>query len=294
MDLEELRAIVLEIDEEMRQEGIPVEQRSFRLRGRLSNRLKSWALYETPEQRVASEILESLYPWGSMGFRHAYTGAFYYKDAIYPLGVGTVLGRVTLQLESFIVGLSPDRWHQLKGDPAAHGRYIDQCCDVADLNLGLGDLRQRGIQNPVLSRLEAGVGHLQSASEAATGHIARDGIMHSTFLSAEVLLKGGLLAAGFTDGKLKSIGHNYIALVAEFSETFPQVDKAALERAGSFLPKSVSERYEHMAYSTEAAGYSIMACQFIGGEVFRLLTKRDLRSSLKLDGSPYRPERSFP
>jgi len=294
MDIEELRTIVLEIDEEMRQEGIPVEQRSVRLRRRLSNRLKSWSLYETPEQRAASEILESLYPQGALGFKHTYTGAFYYKDVIYPLGVGTVFGRVTIKPEKFIVGLSPDRWYQLKSDPSAYGRYIDQCRDVADLSLGLDDLRQQGIQTPALNRLEAGVGHLQSASEAATGRIAKDGIMHSTFLGAEVLLKGALLAAGLPDSKLRSIGHNYSTLVTELCKTFPEVNKAALVRAGSFLPKSVSERYEHMEYSTEAAGFGIMACQFIGGEVCRLLTKRDLRSLVKLDGTPYRLERSFP
>jgi len=294
VDIDELRKLVLEIDEEMRKERIPVEDRSVRLRGRLSNRLGSWSLYETPEQKAAAEILETLYPPGALAFKHTFTGAFLYKDAIYPLGIGTVFGNVRIKLENLIVGLPPERWRQLKGDPAAYGAFIDQCCDVADLSQGLDDRRKMYPEAPGHARLEAGVGHLQTASEAATSQAASDGIMHAVFLAGEILLKGALMAAGVPDKKLRSIGHKAAALITELCEAYPNADGETLRRALGFLPKSVSERYEHQAYSTEAIGVGIMATQFIGGEVFRLLTGRDLRSSIKLDGSPYRPERVFP
>lgn len=296
VDEEELRRLVLEIDEEFQTKGVPVEGRTLLLRARLSELLKSWALYETATQKAAGEILESLYAPRDLAIRQTYVGAFFYKGSFYRFGPGIVYGSVQVNLDDFIVDFPAERFAQLRSDQDDRSAYIDQCCDVADFTFGFEDIRKGSISSDAISRLEAGLSHLQGASSALTLTSKRDGAMHSIFLSTEVLIKGALLEAGVPDQKLRSrdLGHNRAALIEELEANYPAVDNRVLLRASSHLPPDVHERYDDMSYSDEAAGKAIMAAQYVGGEIMRCLADRDMRASIKLDGADFTPTRVFP
>lgn len=293
----QLRDIVVAIDEQMRREGVPIAARTLQLAMRISEQLNTPLLWGTPVQDAAQEMLAELYPPGHLGIPASYAGAFLFKDVIYKINMGMILGAVTFDLDRLIANMPPERVRQLKADPEAYARYIDQCCDVADLALGFMDLKKRPLAEPTaMHRLEAGFAHLQQAAAGAvSADVSMDGVMHSVLLSSECFLKGALIASGFSDEQMRRHhGHNVASLVREFAQTYSSSDGEALGRASALIPGSVHERYEHMGYSKEAAGLGVMAAQFIGGEVVRELTPRDIRASLRRDGIPHRPPRTFP
>jgi len=142
MPLDELQRVVIEIDQEMERDGVPVSLRSVKLRSRLAAKTGKRSLYVSATERAADKILASLYPRRELAIEETYSGVLLFQSTIYALGIGRVFGQVRINLDIMLPDMPAARRRQMRSSPEAFSLFLDQCCDVADLmTLGI-DLSQ--------------------------------------------------------------------------------------------------------------------------------------------------------
>ncbi len=291
-----LADFVKRADTEMEAEGVPIMARPIHLMRKIREHLGIGLTNRHPLYRRAAAMLDDLYPKRELSIQPLYRGAFLFRECLYTLGIGLVLGIVRgLDLRKTLPDMPEYRWRQLRSSEGDMRRFLDQVCDVFDFAQGVDDLsRSTTVSQRTTELLRVGKSHLETAAIAAIETRDREAALHSCFLAGELLLKGALAAKGCDEKQLRAYSHDLRRLARRVAELYPSLSAARLFAALSKLPQGVSSRYSSSNPSAEDAGHALMSAQYIGGAVLRRLTDRDLRPSLKIGGRPLRLERSYP
>ncbi len=249
--------------------------------------------FSDPLVKKAIEIFNELYHIKDTAIPPLVIGGFLFKGSVYEIYIGQIFGSVEINLSDFIKEIPSLRKSQLFSSKEELEQYFDQVSDLLDFGLGFNDLKNSG-NNELSELIDGGKSHLESAVRAAIESSDKEAAMHSSFLVAELLMKGGLRQKGKTDKDLRMLSHNLFIISKVFSNYCAGIDTMALGRAINYLPKGVNERYEVKNYSTEDVGRAIMSVQFIAGLAIRALTNRNSRETFKNDGKPLKILRVFP
>jgi len=294
MNNEELRKLVIEIDDEIQRESNRTVGRELEIIRRLAMRLNRPISNIDPICKETIKIFHELYNMKDVAIPALVIGGYYFKGCIYKLFIGQVYGKVRIDISKIIKDIPELRLKQLFESNEELSIYLDQICDLFDFGLGLDDLKKTGGTKSSIELLDAGKSHLESAVKTALDGVDREASMHNSFLAAELLMKGFLAQKGFSTLQLKKLNHHLIKIGNELCAHCRNIEGDRVNRAIGNLPKSVNERYEISNYTNEMTGKAIMSAQYLAGSVIRNLTDRNLRPTLKIAGRELVTRRIFP
>ncbi len=208
-------------------------------------------------------------------------GVFMYRDIFARISVPHIYGRVQINPFNF-VELTPVQLRIIQTEPEEISRYIDQFCDVADIEYGINELKapfnkielvKRFIQ---LARLQ-----LHAAAAVVTGGYDYQGAVQSALLATELALKAGAATRGLDEATLRKspYGHNLTAIADFVSNAWATFDIDRVRRVIAAQPQYVPNRYSAIQPTRLEVGHTIMGAQFIVSETVRQMSDRDFRSN---------------
>ncbi|MBU0516835.1 MAG: hypothetical protein KJ621_18940 [Proteobacteria bacterium] len=246
--------------------------------------------------RLVEEYYKEHYKQEDLAIGAIHRGIFCFKDLYFLLEVPIVYGTVEIDCMRSLMDMSDEMKKELRSSNEDWRIFIDQHCDLYDFGLGIYD---PGFEKRMSSRafewfLKAKE-HLESATEILMSSSKKQTAIEISRLATEMFFKGALVSKGYTDNDMKrKFVHNLPKLVKEVVNNFPGIDYERLFRAINMLSHKEDERYYDKGYSRRQIGLAAMSAQFVAGEVTRQISGRNIRPTLRADGSPFIPERVFP
>jgi len=299
ISLAELRRRVIERDSALISQGLAPPQRPLAVSVAIARELGiSWtigALGSDPVTEAVHQIYRELYRIGDLAMPPVHVGAIMFRDVFFRVWVPMAYGTVAIEPFDLIDEMSDAQKRWMASEPAALGRFIDQVIDLFDFGYGLDDFSKlHAGDDEAVSLLRLGRAHLEAAANACVGSVDPYAVVQNSLIAIELLLKGALRAAGCTEKKLKAIGHDLVALSAEFVSRQPAADGGLMGRACASLPRLVTHRYQRLSLSRVQIGDVVMKAQYLGGEIMRQLSDRSLRQAIGVGDIPPPVPRSFP
>ena len=286
--------MLLQIDEELVKEEVPVMKHPIEAIERLQKRLNTIITSNDPLFKIITGFFGNLYPLKDQTIPPMHRGVFYFQGVIYEMYMGMVFGKFNIDIYRFIKGISKIKMQQLRTS-YEHRVYIDQCCDLMDFGLGMMRFdREENFENETVDLVLSGKSQLNSMTESLLSETGQDAAMSNALLGSEMLLKGCLVQKGLPMKEAKKLSHSLIKIVEKLSEMIPEVDINGLKKAINNIPSNVSDRYRNKNYTIKQLGYCAMSAQFIAGEAMRILTSQNQRDGFKIDGEDSIIQRVFP
>jgi hypothetical protein len=160
--------------------------------------------------------------------------------------------------------------------------FLDQLCDVADIDYGTSELNVPFAKAELVTRL-IGLArlHLHAAAAILTGGYDSRGAVQSALLATELSLKAGAAAQSLSEPELKQrFGHNLTALVDFVGGAWVAFDADRVRRVIARQPQYVPNRYAPIQPERREVGHVVMGAQYIVAEVVRQMSDRNLRSGM--------------
>ncbi len=171
----------------------------------------------------------------------------------------------------------------LQSDQSDLNAYKSTCCDICDFSILFSPVNDSSSPpQDSVKFLQLALFQLQGASTTLCHALDVRGSIQSALLGAELALKGALRGKGYTEDQLKQspYGHNLNNLVEKVGEELEGYDKDKALQQCHDLPQLVENRYTDDQPNRIEAGKIVMSCQFIAGEVARVLTNWRLCNNL--------------
>lgn len=283
-----LTKLVLEVDDELIQEGVEPFQRPFHACRIIAERLSVILPHDDPLFKAVDQIYSELYRPADLFMPPMHIGAFMFRDVFFPLRIPIIIwGSPAINPVEFLTDVPEIQKRWLFTDQQTGLTFFDQVIDLMDFVYGLDDLEkmetlpQKTIEWWYLAKQQ-----LEAAAATILGSFNKYAVIQNCCISTELLLKGALLAKGIDKDTLrnekKGYGHKLENLVNRTGELLPNIDTATLLFLvqKEQLPNYVESRYEAMQVSRLDLGRFLMNAQFISGEILRQFSKRDFRSDL--------------
>ncbi|MEX6507237.1 hypothetical protein [Jiella sp. M17.18] len=209
-------------------------------------------------------------------------GVFMYRDVFARFSIPHCYGRVSINPFDF-VDLTRIQLRMIQVETEEYSRYIDQFCDVADIQYGLQKRRRSYKDAEVLHRfLGLSRLHLHAAAAILTGGYDYRGAVQAGLLATELALKAGAAASGLTEREIKDRFAHKVAQTAQFlGDVWPSFDVARVQRVIAGQPPYVINRYSAEQPNRRDVGHLVMGAQFIVSEVVRQTSDQDFRRGLK-------------
>ncbi|KAM3114245.1 hypothetical protein [Phormidesmis sp. 146-33] len=299
----DLLKLVIEVDDELIQEGMEPFQRPLPACLKIAERLKPGSTFTfeyDPLFNAINQMYSELYRPSDLDNPPMHVGAFMFRDVFFPLRIPLVYGSPTINPVDLLVDVPdvPKRW--LFDNKQSGLTFFDQVIDLIDFVYGLDDLEKTGkLPDKTVEWWYLAKQQLEAAAATVLGSFNKYAVIQNCCISTELLLKGALLANGISEDTLKNekkgYGHKLENLVNRTGELLPNVNTETLLFVVQQLPNYVKSRYEAMQVSRLDLGRFLMNTQFVSGEILRQFSKRDLRSnSGKKDDAWDFTHRTFP
>jgi hypothetical protein len=208
-------------------------------------------------------------------------GVFMYRDIFARIGVPMVYGRVGINPFEH-VELTPVQLRIIQTEPGEMEVYLNQFCDVADVQYGIPEIKKPFRESELVMRL-IGLArlHLHSASAVLTGGYDFRGSVQSALLATELSLKSGAAALGLTETQIKKRFNHDNGMLADFAGSkWTSFDVDRVKREIGRQPPYVANRYAASQPERREVGHLVMGAQYIVAEVVRQMCDRDFRRSL--------------
>jgi hypothetical protein len=206
-------------------------------------------------------------------------GVFMYRDIFARIGVPMAYG--TVRIEPFQhVELTPVQLRIIQTEPDEMATYVDQFCDVADVQYGASEIKVPFSKIELVGRF-VGLArlHLHSASAVLTGGYDHRGAIQSSLLATELSLKAGVATQGSSERDIKEqFGHHNDRIADFVGSIWPSFDVDRVKRVIAQQPGYVPNRYSAVQPERREVGHLVMGAQYIVAEVVRQLSDRDFRS----------------
>jgi hypothetical protein len=159
--------------------------------------------------------------------------------------------------------------------------FLDQFCDVADVQYGSSELEPPFAQMELVRRF-IGLArlHLHAAAAIVTGGYDFRGAVQSALLATELALKSGAAAQGLQEKQIERFGHKVFKLVDFVAAPWSGFDSDRVRRVVTRAPQYVSNRYSPQQPKRLEVGHTVMGAQYVVAEVTRQISNRDFRSYL--------------
>jgi hypothetical protein len=282
----DLLKLVIQVDDELIQEGAEPFQRPLTAYLRIAGRLKpgsSSILQHDPLSNAVNQIYSELYRPSDLHIPPMHVGAFMFRDVFFPLRIPLIYGSPAINPVDFLTDLPdiPKRW--LFDNKQTGLVFFDQVIDLMDFAYGLDDLEKIGkLPDKTVEWWYLAKQQLEAAAATVLGSFNKYAVIQNCCISTELMLKGGLLAKGIDEKTLASkkqgYGHNLENLVDKAAHHLPALDRETLIFIAQQFPDYVESRYEAKNFSRSDLGKFLMNAQFISGEVLRQFSDRNFRA----------------
>lgn len=208
-------------------------------------------------------------------------GVFMYHDIFARISMPIIYGHVHINPFEY-VELTPVQLRIIQTEPAEMQTFIDQFCDVADIQYGSSELNAPYSTMELACRfIELARLHLHGAAAILTGGYDPRGAVQNALLASELALKGGAAAQNLDERALRDrFGHDADDLAQFVGSAWPSFDGDRVRRVISRQPKYVQNRYSANQPSRLEVGHIAMGAQFVVAEVVRQISNRNLRGDL--------------
>lgn len=281
----DIDALVLEVDDELIEEGFQPFQRPLNACSRIANRVGigfTIGREKDPFVEAVHKVYEKLYRPSDLHMPPMHIGTFAFRDIFLPLRVLVAYGKVEVNPMQGMKDVPENvlKWVFHK-DETGHTLY-DQWIDLYDFVYSIDDIRklknhsEQAIELWLLAKQQ-----LEVAPATLLGSIDKYTVIQNSIIAMELLLKGALYTSGINEKEVRDFGHKMKDLVDKACEVMPKADHARLKMIIERTPKLVERRYQMKNYKRTELGQIMMDAQYIAGEVLRQFSDRDMRSSIQ-------------
>ncbi|MBD2493501.1 hypothetical protein [Nostoc sp. FACHB-280] len=288
----DLMKLVIEVDDELIKESVEPFQRPLAAYMRIAQRLKpgsSCILESDPLFNAVNYIYGELYRPSDIHMPPMHIGAFMFRDVFFPLRIPLIFGSPVINPVDFLIDVPDIQKRWLLTDQQSGLAFFDQVIDLMDFVYGLDDLEKIGqVPNKTVEYWCLAKQQLEAAAATVLGSFNKYAVIQNCCISTELLLKGTLIAKGIDEktlaSKQKGYGHDLEKLVDKTAQQLPNFDRETVLFVVKQLPDYVESRYEAKNLSRLDIGNFLMNTQFVGGEILRQFSDRNLR--LKFTATP--------
>jgi HEPN domain-containing protein len=280
----DLPKLVIQVDDELIQEGVEPSKRLSKAYLRIVRLLKpgsSSILQHDPLFNDVNRIYSELYPSDLHMPPMRHVGAFMFRDIFFPLRIPLIYGSPPINSIDFPTDVPNIPKRLLVDNQQTDLTFLDQVIDLMDFTYGLDDLKKRGkLPDKTVEWWYLAKHQLEAAAATVLGSPNKDAVIQNCCISTELLLKGALFAKGIDEGTLKNkgYGHNLEDLVNKASAHLSNLDQETLVFVVRQFPHYVESRYKAQNLSRSDLGKLLMNAQFISGEVLRQFSDRNFRA----------------
>lgn len=281
----ELETLAIEADDEGLRLGEEPSQRAFKNVLRILAKLgiEGVPLLGDRSPRIVTRIHEAnnrLFRPIDQRDGGIHLGFFMFRDLFCRLYVPVIFGSPQIDFWTFL-DLSDDQKRWMATDAEAVATFEDQAVDLFDFGYGFMEF---GHTRPVTEQSKELIyrAHVQLEAAAATATSAYDyrGTLQSALLGAELALKAGLSANGYSDNELRlKVGHDLLKAANALGDCESNFDTERVSRAVQTFPNFAQSRYSGAQPDRREMGNILMKAQFIASEVTRLFTPRNMRAN---------------
>lgn len=282
----DLMKLVIEVDDELIKEGSEPFQRPPVAYMKIAQRLQprsSSILQSDPLFNAINRIYSELYRPSDLHMPPMHIGAFMFRDVFFPLRIPVICGSPAINPVDFLTDVPEIQKRWLFNDQQSGSTFFDQVIDLMDFVYGLDDLEKIGqLPDKTIEWWYLAKQQLEAAAATVLGSFNKYAVVQNCCISAELLLKGALMAKGINEKTLASkkqgYGHNLENLVDKTAGHLPNFDRETALLVVKQLPDYVESRYEAKDFSRLNLGSFLMNTQFISGEILRQFSDRNFRS----------------
>lgn len=210
-------------------------------------------------------------------------GVFMYRDVFARIRVPRAGGLVSIKPFDHIE-LTPVQLRIIQTEPKEITKFLNQFCDVADVQYGGEELNGPNAKIELVGRF-VGLSrlHLHAAAAIVTGGYDYRGAVQSALLATELGLKAGAAAQGLKEKEIKDRFNHSVDELADFAAShWVNFDVARVKRVTEMQPHYVLNRYSPTQPDRREVGGIIMGAQYVVAEVIRQMSDRDFRKSFSL------------
>ena len=276
-----LTKLVLEVDDELIQEGVEPFQRPFHACRIIAERLSVTLPHDDPLFKAVAQIYSELYRSTDLFMPPMHVGAFMFRDIFFPVRIPISSGSPAINPVDFITDVPEIQKRWLFTNQQTGLTFFDQVIDLMDFVYGLDDLEKtKTLPEETIERWYLAKQQLEAAAATVLGSFNKYAVIQNCCLGTELLLKGALIAKGIDEKILryKPYGHNFENLINKTFELIPSINQEMLVYTVRQLPHYIESRYKAKEQTRLDLGRFLMNTQFISGEILRQFSKRDFRS----------------
>lgn len=232
---------------------------------------------------------KKLYPSGDFYMPSMFVGSVGLRDQGYLVRINLAYGKAVIEPLKCIE-IPPEElniiWNQ---NPSQVWRAMYSVADMWDFSYAVDDLSgQSQDANQLWSNARSS---LSSTARILTGGHDLASSVQTSFLSAELAMKGMLAFCGWSEKKRRKLNHGLIGLAeAVISCRSASNDDRLLSACGAF-PDYIRTRYEEHGLTTVQLIELGMRSQFVAAEVLRRVSDRNFAGEIEVDqATPSREE----
>jgi len=205
-------------------------------------------------------------------------GVFMYRDIFARIAVPFAYGQVAINPFDFIE-LTPVQLRIIQTEPNEMECFLDQFCDVADIQYGSEELNPPFAETELVVRF-IGLArlHLHAAAAIVTGGYDYRGAVQSALLATELALKSAAATQGLSEDDIRNRFKHSLSALADFvAPVWPSFDCERVRRVIAIQPQYVRNRYSSEQPNRREVGHTIMGAQYVVAEVVRQMSNRNFR-----------------
>lgn len=290
--------IVLKVDNNLIEQGIEPHKRIFHAEIEVLKIIAPNScvpLGDTSLSKIIQEIYHEIYGSRNLVGPPMHVGALMFKDIFFrlvipiPLGYQVSVSADDLVKYNLVEGITENQKKAFFSNEMEYSRLNDQFIDLADFIYGLDDVSGIGtINKTTLEFWKLAKQQLEAAAAIASGSFDKNAIFQNCFFAIELLMKGALvekdtglrqLTRMDLDEKLKKkYGHNLVKVANKLAILLPNLNSNLLLPIVETYPKLEERRYNAKEHTRFEIGHFLMNAQFIGGEILRQFSTRNIRA----------------
>jgi hypothetical protein len=225
----DLMRLVIEVDDELIQEGVKPFQRPQAAYLRIAQRLQpgsSAILQYDPLFNAVNQMYSELYRPSDLHMPPMHVGAFMFRDVFFPLRIPVIFGSPAINPVDFLIDVPETQKCWLFTDQRSGLAFFDQVIDLMDFVYGLNNLEKIGqLPDKTMEWWYLAKQQLEAAAATVLGSFNKYAVIQNCCISTELLLKGALMAKGIDEktlaNKKQGYGHNLENLVDKTAQQLP-------------------------------------------------------------------------
>jgi hypothetical protein len=276
------RTFIEKIDHELIEQDIPLYARPLRVAVAWMKEKRIYCDICAPElMEPLMKTYKQIYPTGDFSMPNLLVGGVGFRDRMYFARVYVAFGTIAFTpLEC--IDIPPSELEVIcKKDLHQVQRAIYSVADLWDFAYGVNDLRQ---QNSDADRLWTNA----RSALVSTARILKDGhdvdsSVQSACLTAELAMKGVLTFLGWTEPRLRKLGHNLQDIAEAVISCRSLASDDRLKRACAAFPDYVKSRYNSHGLTRVQLIDLGMRSQFVAAEALRRVSERKIAIEIEED-----------